>query len=181
MSYNTNLGELINAAYMPQKQAVSYLEKRKLRIDPELSKMDTKVFVDDTGAPLILHRGSNTVKDWIDDSLLAVGLGKYGHRYKEAQRITKKAENKYGRAANTVGDSYGGWLAENSGSHGSITTFNKAAGLADIGTKKNSKRQKDIRVSGDVVSYLSTTQRANRDTIERNKNNRAHTNENLFY
>ena len=68
-------------------------------------------------------------------------------------------------SADAIGHSLGGRLAENSGAHGKITTYNKAVGLADIGTKKNSKRQTDIRNSGDIVSFLGNTQTANKEQI----------------
>jgi hypothetical protein len=49
-------------------------------------------------------------------------------------------------------------LAQKSGNHGEIQTYNKAAGLGDdIGTKL-SNREHDIRAVGDVVSALSGTQ-----------------------
>ena len=56
-------------------------------------------------------------------------------------------------------------MAERSGNHGDIQTYNKAVGLGDIGTKKNSKRQFDVRTSGDLVSGLGITQSANKETL----------------
>ena len=38
-------------------------------------------------------------------------------------------------------------------------------GLGDVFTKKNSKRQLDVRNSGDIVSLLGHTQRANKEQI----------------
>ena len=80
-SIRHDLGDLLRASYLPEKDAQSLLEKKKYKIDPELSSPETKVFVDETNSPLILHRGTSTVKDIIDDGLVAIGLGKYGHRY----------------------------------------------------------------------------------------------------
>ena len=80
-SIRQDLGDLLKASYLPEKDAQSLLEKKKYKIDPELSSPETKVFVDETNSPLILHRGTSTVKDIIDDGLVAIGLGKYGHRY----------------------------------------------------------------------------------------------------
>jgi hypothetical protein len=183
-----DLGDLLKASYKPQKEAKSTLEKKKYRYDDKLSSMNTKVFVDDTDTPVIVHRGTTTAADMFDDALVAVGLGKYGHRYKNAQRITKKVEDKYGKAANSVGHSYGGYLSENSGAKGNIITYNKAAGLGDIGTKKNN-RQLDVRTKGDVVSILSKTQTANTETIEKKKPTKnvvqdifdSHSTDNLFH
>ncbi len=142
------------------------------------------MFVDEAQQPLILHRGTSTVKDIIDDGLVAIGLGKYGHRYKNARRLTKKVEDKYKQPAHAVGHSYGGWLAENSGASGNTLTYNKAVGLGDIGRKKTN-RQQDVRTRGDIVSRLSTTQRTNTELV-RNKHFlknplTAHDTGNLFF
>jgi hypothetical protein len=92
-------------------------------------------------------------------------LGQYGTRYNNAKRVTQKAEEKYGKPADSVGHSYGGWLAQKSGNHGEINTYNKAVGLGDIGSKL-SNREKDIHAVGDVVSALSATQSgAKKETI----------------
>jgi butyrate kinase len=102
----------------------------------------------------------------LDDGLVALGLGKYGFRYKNAQRITKKAEDKYKEKAVGIGHSYGGYLAENSGANGDIMTYNKAAGLGDIFTnKKKGGRQHDITTQGDLVSLLSKTQNGSKEVI----------------
>ena len=168
-SYRNELGDLVKASYSSQKDA-SKLLNNNYTIDPALSKMNTKVFVDKrTNKPVILHRGTTTIKDVFDDGLLAVGLGKFSGRNKQAKRITKKVEAKYGQPATAVGHSLGGWLAERSGGHGDILTYNKAVGLGDIGTKKNSKRQFDVSTSGDIVSALGITQKANKEVLD-NKN-----------
>ena len=183
-SIRQDLGDLLKASYLPEKDAQSLLEKKKYKIDPELSSPETKVFVDDTNSPFILHRGTTTLKDMVDDGLLAIGLGKYGHRYKNAQRVTKKVEDKYQKPATAVGHSYGGWLAENSGASGNTLTYNKAVGLGDIGRKKTN-RQQDVHTKGDIVSVLSNTQQTNTELLN-NKNFihnplTAHNTNNLFY
>ena len=183
-SIRQDLGDLLRASYLPEKDAQSLLEKKKYKLDPELSSPETKVFVDQSNTPLILHRGTSTIKDVIDDGLLAVGLGKYGHRYKNAQRLTKKVEEKYQRPANAVGHSYGGWLSENSGASGNVLTYNKAVGLGDIGRKKTN-RQHDVRTKGDIVSRLSATQQTNTELLNNKHFFRnpltAHDTSNLFF
>lgn len=165
------LKTLLNASYQSQKDAQSTLEKRKkpLKLDTELSTMQQKVFVNENNnRPIILHRGTTTVRDKVDDGLIAFGLGKYGFRYNDAVRVNKKAEAKYGKVPVNVGHSYGGWLAENTGK-GKVITYNKAAGLGDIG-KQISKKQTDFRTSNDPVSALSTTQSGGKKvTIEAKK------------
>lgn len=152
----SDIKPLLQSGYLPQSEAELAMKRRGYNYDSDLSSMETKVFVKD-GKPVIVHRGTTTAKDMVDDSLLAIGLGKAGHRYKNARRVTKKAEEKYGQAADTLGHSYGGWLAEHSGGHGHTTTYNKAVGLADLG-KHISNKQTDIRTDRDLVSYLSNTQ-----------------------
>ena len=183
-SIRDDLGDLLKASYLPEKDAQSLLEKKKYKIDSELSSPETKVFVNEANTPLILHRGTSTFKDVVDDGLLAIGLGKHGHRYKNARRLTKKVEDKYQKPANAVGHSYGGWLSENSGATGNILTYNKAVGLGDIG-RKTMNRQTDVRTKGDIVSVLSNTQRANTELLH-NQNFfhnpiTAHDTNNLFY
>ena len=168
-SYRNELGDLVKASYSSQKDAQKLLNNN-YTIDKDLSKMNSKVFLDNrTNKPVILHRGTTTLKDVFDDGLLAVGLGKYSGRNKQAKRLTKKVEAKYNAPATAIGHSLGGWLAERSGGHGDILTYNKAVGLGDIGTKKNKQRQFDVSTRGDLVSGLGITQNANKEVLE-NKN-----------
>lgn len=163
------LNTLLNASYQSQAKAQSTLEKKKnLRLDKDLSSMNQKVFVGDNNRPIILHRGTTTAYDVADDILLGAGLGKYGFRYNNAVRVNKKAEEKYGKVPVNIGHSYGGWLAENAGK-GKVITYNKAAGLGDVG-KTLSKKQTDYRTSNDPFSVLSLTQSGGKkQTIELKK------------
>ena len=184
-----DLGHLLKSSYLPQKEAAEKLKKLGYDYDHELSRMDTKVLVGKDGKPVIVHRGSKTARDWFDDGLIAIGLGKTTKRYQDAKEITKKVEQKYNKPADTVGHSYGGWLSENSGAHGNIISYNKAVGLGDIGTKKNSNRQLDVSTKGDIVSLLGNTQNSNKEIIKNKGYNpisslhnafNAHKTDNLF-
>ena len=85
-----NLGNILTKSYQPQKDA-KHLKGYKF--DNDLSSMDTKVYVDKkTKRPLIVHRGTTTLKDVADDALIGLGFGKYGFRYNNAKRVTEKAE-----------------------------------------------------------------------------------------
>ena len=183
-----DLGHLLKSSYLPQKEAAEKLKKLGYDYDHELSRMDTKVLVKD-GKPVIVHRGSKTVRDYLDDGLLFLGLEKHSKRFQDAKEITKKVEAKYNKSANTAGHSLGGSLAEKSGAHGDIITYNKGSGLGDIGTKKNSKRQLDVRADGDIVSLLGHTQNSNKETVKNKGYNpisglhnafNAHKTDNLF-
>ena len=166
MSYlRDDLPYLLKNSYKNQKEASQNLQKRGYTYDGGLSNNETKVFVKN-GKPVIVHRGSKRLSDWAEDALILAGLGSTGYRQKQAERITKRVEQKYG-SADTVGHSLGGRLAENSGAHGKIITYNKAVGLGDIGKTKNNKRQLDIRNSGDIVSVLGHTQKSNKEQINK--------------
>jgi hypothetical protein len=170
-----DLYPLLKFGYENQKEAARDAKKLGYSYDNQLSNNETKVFVKD-GKPTIVHRGSKRVKDWlVDDALILFGLEEKAAplfnrlglplRSTKAKNITKQVEAKYGNS-NALGHSLGGRLAENSGAHGNIITYNKAVGLGDVGTKKNSKRQLDVRAEGDVVSLLGHTQNANKETIK---------------
>ena len=170
-----DLYPLLKFGYENQKEAARDAKKLGYSYDSQLSNNETKVFVKD-GKPTIVHRGSKRVKDWlVDDALILFGLEEKAAplfnrlglplRSTKAKNITKQVEAKYHTSANTVGHSLGGRLSENSGAHGNIITYNKAVGLGDVGTKKNSKRQLDVRNSGDIVSVLGHTQNANKEQI----------------
>jgi hypothetical protein len=154
---------LLQSSYLSQKHAQAKMKHHGYILDSGLSSMDTKVFVKN-GKPTVVHRGSTTAKDYVDDALLTVGLGKHGHRYKNAVRVTQKAEHKYGTAANAIGHSYGAWLGEHSGANGDITTYNKAVSLADV-FKTMPPNQTDFRTANDLVSMLSQTQGGDKRTI----------------
>ena len=163
--YRNELSQLVDASYASQKGAKKILNDN-YTIDPSLSSAQTKVFLDKrTSKPVVLHRGTTTFKDFIDDGLLTVGLGKLGFRYKNAQRITKKAEQKYKAPATAVGHSYGGWLSQNSGNHDDILTYNKPSSITEL-FKKNPDRQYDVRTKGDIISAASKTQSGNKELIE---------------
>lgn len=156
---------ILEASYQNQKEASKTLAKHGYTYDKKLSTNQSKVFVDSAGNPNIAFRGSKTVKDWlISDTLLAVGGSKLDPRFQEAKSLTKAVEKKYGKPADVFGHSLGGALAEKSGAKGNITTFNKGAGIGDIG-KKIPANQTDIRTRNDVVSALSLTQKHDGDLV----------------
>ena len=162
--------DIFQSSYMPQQQAENNLEKYNYKRDPQHSTMDTKVFVNtETNKPIIIHRGTKTIKDVYDDALIGLGLSKYSHRHKNAERLTKKLEDKYGNAPDVYGHSLGGHLAESSGTKGKIITYNKAVGLGDI-NKKLGSNQLDIRTKGDIISLPSYLQYGAKRKLLENKN-----------
>ena len=157
--------DLLKASYLSQSQAEDLMKKKGYSYDKDLSTMESKVFINKKGRPVIAQRGSTRLSDWAEDGLIAVGLGSLGSRQKKAIELNNNVEKKYGRVADAVGHSLGGRLIENSGSHGNVITFNKAIGLGDIGkTFKNN--QVDIRTNNDIVSGLTNLQTHNVETIK---------------
>lgn len=153
-----DLKHLLQASYQPQKEAAASLSKKGFTYDPELSNMTTKVLLDPKGNPVVLHRGSVRVSDWLaNNTALAVGLEQYAPRFKESKRTIEKVKQKYpGTTVTSAGHSLGGALAEKSGAD-KVITYNKGAGLFDIG-KTIKPNQTDIRTKYDLPSALSAYQ-----------------------
>ena len=151
--------KILEASYQNQKEASKSLADMGYKYDPELSTNESKVFLDKHNRPNIAFRGSKRVSDFLlSDAALAVGLEKYDRRFQEAKHLTKLVEDKYNQPANVWGHSLGASLGEKSGANGKIVTYNKGAGLFDIG-KTIPKNQTDYRTTSDPVSIISTTQK----------------------
>ena len=158
-----NLKPILEASYKQQKDASADLEKIGYTYDPELSTMESKVFINKkTGKPSIAFRGSTRVSDWlIEDPALALGIKTPKQR--KAEQLVKKVESKYNQPTDVYGHSLGGAIAETSGASGNIYTYNKAVGLGQIG-KKLPPTQTDIRTSKDIVSLGSILQYGGKKT-----------------
>ena len=151
-----NLSTILEASYKKQSEAQEDLGKIGYNYDPELSNMESKVFVDKEGKPSVAFRGSTRVSDWlIEDPAIALGITTPKQRRAEA--LVKRVEAKYGKPTDVYGHSLGGGRAELSGASGNIYTYNKAVGLGQIG-KKLPSRQTDVRTSKDIVSIGSLLQ-----------------------
>ena len=133
---NNSLRPILEASYAKNKEAKKMLEKENYKLDKGLSTKEAKVFIDINGNPNIAVRGSKNVKDFlISDPLLALGLGKLDPRQKSTDKLIKKTTKKYNQQPNLYGHSLGGSLISDAKTTGTITTFNKGAGLSDFGKK----------------------------------------------
>lgn len=150
--------ELLAASYLPQKEADKKLAKYGYKYDYDLSNMTNKVLTDPQGNPVVLHRGSVRVSDWLaNNAPLAVGLESYAPRFKEGKQVVAAVKEKYaGRPVTSVSHSLGGAIGERSGAD-KVITYNKGAGLFDIG-KTIKPTQTDIRTKYDLPSALSQFQ-----------------------
>jgi hypothetical protein len=162
-----NLANLLQQSYEPQAEFKSNLEKKKEgKYDDSLSSMNSKVFVDNNNTPIIVHRGTSNMRDVVSDGLMFFGLQNLDPRFREAKRLNKKVQDKYGEMPVNIGHSYGGFLAERSAPKGGkVITYNKALGYHDIG-RRVPDTQTDIRANNDLVSFLSRTQRHKKGNLQ---------------
>ena len=155
----TDLKDILSASYKSQKEAEAMLKPKGYTYDKDLSSITDKVFLDSYGNPLVLHRGSKrVVDDWLLSNLpLAVGLEKYSPRFQKGKEVVQKVREKYpGTTITSASHSLGGSIGERSGAD-KVITFNKGAGLGDIG-KNIPGSQTDLRTKYDLPSLLSTYQ-----------------------
>lgn len=145
--------DVIKASYLPTKDAEKTLSKYGWKLDPELSRMDTKVFYDPKSKQAqVLHRGSKRfVEDWVETNIpLALGR-KDTKRFQYAKDITQRAKEKYGDVY-SWGHSLGGALALQTSNKS--TVLNPAISPVDIG-KTFMQSQQIVKKSLDPVSVLS--------------------------
>jgi hypothetical protein len=127
-------------------------------IDKQLSTKTSKVYSKGDRA-VVAHRGTEGITDWGNNLAFAVGgeyLYKKTDRFKEAKKVQKAAEKKYGaKNVSTIGHSQGGLQAELLGSKSKeIITLNKASHPL---ISRKSGNQTDIRSDRDIVSIATKT------------------------
>jgi len=159
----TELKGLLGAAYNPQDQVQDFV------LDKGISSSTSQVYHNpQTGQTVVSHRGTKGLADWGNNLIYALG-GKKGYkmtpRFKEAQKVQRAAQTKYGMEnVSTIGHSQGGLQAELLGQKSKeVITFNKAT--RPFANKKG-ENQYDIRHSGDIVSSLNPFQGSNQKEIE---------------
>jgi hypothetical protein len=160
------LKDFLKASYLPQKEAAKFInEKYGYEYDPNLSSMQTKVFLSPgTQEAIIAHRGSKRIiDDWINTNIpLAIGLEGNTKRFQEAKSTIQRIREQYPNYKTiSTGHSLAGALARNSDSDFSVS-YNPGIGIGSIGTvvKPN---EKIYRTKGDVVSALSNVMFGNRN------------------
>jgi hypothetical protein len=113
-----------------------------------LSSKTSKVFVNpQTGQTVVAHRGTSGWSDWLNNGIWALGGNdayKKTARYKEAEKVQRDAEQKYGaKNVTTIGHSQGGLQAELLGKNvHEIITLNEATRPFTNSTHDN---QYDVR------------------------------------
>lgn len=127
-------------------------------LDKQLSTKTSKVYSKGDRA-VVAHRGTEGITDWGNNLAYALGgeyLYKKTDRFKEAKKVQKEAEKKYGaKNVSTIGHSQGGLQAELLGNKSKeIITLNKATHPL---ISRHSGNQTDIRSDRDVVSIATKT------------------------
>jgi len=157
-----NLKSVLNASYDDKTPTGDYI------LDKQLSTDTSKVFYNPkTKEAVVAHKGTQGIKDWANNLVYGVGgkwLYKFTPRFKEAEKVQKNAERKFGsKNVSTLGHSQGALLGELLGKNSrEIITVNKAS---RVGSNKRAPNQYDIRSSGDIVSALNPIQNVNNNEI----------------
>ena len=97
------------------------------QVDSELTTKETQTYVNSkTGQVLVVHRGTQGLRDVFTD-IAYTATGYKGKRFKDANKIQKKAESKYGAEnISTLGHSLGSLVSSDVGSNSKeIINYNK--------------------------------------------------------
>ena len=169
----SSLKDILEASYQPNREAKNTLEKGGYTLDPTLSTREHKVFIDESGNPNVVFRGTNTksIKDIGSDILLGLGLSKYDPRQQTSNALVEQVKQKYGKDPSLFGHSLGSSLAEKAGlASGAekVVTYNKPVTPSEMFNITPSN-QTDIRTANDPVSFLSMFQSGNKKTIKGRK------------
>jgi hypothetical protein len=166
---STALKNLLAASYDPKDEVDGYYQ------DKSLSSKTSKVFYNpDLNQTVVAHRGTSGFTDWLNNVVYSLGgqtAYKLTPRYKEAEKVQREAEQKYGvKNLTTIGHSQGGLQSELLGAKGNeIITLNKATRPFSNTPNAN---QYDIKASSDIVSHLNPFQPRNyHDVIIPTSNN----------
>jgi hypothetical protein len=155
-----DLTGLLQGAYDGREQVGNWL------LDKDLSTANSKVYYDKDKA-VVAHKGTSGAADWFNNAVYAVG-GTYAYkktkRFKDAEKVQKEAESKYGaKNISTIGHSQAGLQAELLGKDtNEIITLNKATRPFSNSKAEN---QYDIRTDTDVVSGMNPFQKKNSKEI----------------
>ena len=145
------LNQLSKASYKKNKE-IQDIDGFKL--DKKLSTSENKVFHNpDTGKTIVSNRGTiGTAKDWGNNA--AYVTQQYGKttRFKHAEKVQKRALDKYGQVDGNIGHSQGAVVARKMGKKG-LTKAVVNINPATLG-KREANNVTTIKSSRDLVSVL---------------------------
>jgi len=162
-----NLKNFVEAGYKKKSEAKNV---NGYVLDEGLSTKRNKVYYDpNTGKAVHTIAGTDSLKDWSNNALIPLGLHEYSNRYKNSEKIQKKANEKYGKSnVDLVSHSQSGNIAENLANKNLVGGLNTALNPAIIG-----KHNKDIKVVKsilDPVSVLTKTTKKDLNIIPKSLN-----------
>lgn len=140
---------LINASY--EKEPPDKI-KNGWRLDKDLTTATAKTYYNkNNNNAVVVHRGTQGASDWLNNVAYLTGNYKRTDRFKQAEQLQNKAEDKYGKSnITTIGHSQGSVLARELGNDTKqIINVNPAYKF-----EKPLKNEYNIRSSGDIVSSL---------------------------
>jgi len=161
---NTQLGAFVDAGYKTKSEAENV---DNYILDKELSTKRDKVYYDPkTNKAVHTISGTDKTKDWSNNLLIPLGLHTLTNRYKNAEKIQKKTNKKYGKDnVSLVSHSQSGNIAQNLAKKKLVGDENITLNPAIIGS--HNKKLKVVKSSGDVVSALTLTNK--KDKIIKSK------------
>jgi hypothetical protein len=149
------LDKALKIGYMSKEKQEKKMGRRGYIRDNELSSGDHQAYYNPQTKKLLFNvTGTHDVADVVTDAYLAAGGLKNTTRYKEADKMLKKAKDKYHvTSADVTGHSLGGSIAGLiSSKNDNVKTLDKGA---TIGSRIRSN-ENAYRSSGDVVSLLNS-------------------------
>ena len=149
-----NLKKFVDAGYKTKHEAQNI---DNYTLDKNLSTKRNKVYYDpNTGKAVHTIAGTDTLKDWSNNLLIPVGLHQYSNRYKNSEKIQKKANEKYGKSnVDLVTHSQSGNIAESLANKNLVGGDNTTLNPAIIGS--HNKNIKVVKSVIDPVSLLTNT------------------------
>lgn len=148
---NEELSKFVDAGYKTKSEAENI---DGYTLDKELSTKRDKVYANKEGKVIHTIAGTDKAKDWSNNLLIPLGLHTYSNRYKNAEKIQKEANKKYGKEnVSVVSHSQSGNIAQNLAKKKLVGDENVTLNPAIIGSHKPGL--KVVKSSGDIVSALT--------------------------
>jgi hypothetical protein len=151
---DVDLYDVLKAGYKDKNKQEHTLKKFGYERDKSLSSENHQAYYNPTNKKLVFNvSGTHSISDWATDAYLGAGHLKDTTRYKEADKMLKKAKEKY-KPENTsvVGHSLGGSIAGYiSSKNDNVYTLDKGATIG----QKVRNNEHAYRTSGDIVSALN--------------------------
>ena len=156
----STLKNFVDAGYKKKSEATNV---NGYILDKDLSTKRDKVYHDpNTGKVVHTIAGTDTLKDWSNNALIPLGLHQYSNRYKNAERIQKKANNKYGKNnVSLVTHSQSGNIAESLANKNLVGGENTTLNPAIIGS-----HNKNIKVVKSIIDPVSLLTKTNKNDIK---------------